>query len=116
MEFYTRLTLLAAGLQAPVFLVQREPLVTRLARGRVASNASRRTGQTFVTFLIRIVEVRAFGIARAFQFKITRLARYTLIGSRSGTRFTVGGTGATPAIVIFTQTRNVKLDRKFRFS
>lgn len=60
-----------------------------------------------MTFLIRIVKVRAFGMARAFQFKITRLARYTLIDSRSGTRFTVGGTGATSAIIIFIQMSSV---------
>jgi len=95
----TWLTLLTAGFQAPAFLVQRETLVAGVTHGQVASDATHGTVQTFVTFLVRVIEVRAFRMARAFEFKVTRLASYTLVGIWSGARFAFGIARATSRII-----------------
>lgn len=92
----TRLTLLAAGFQAPAFFVQREAFFARVTRRRVARHAARRTSQTFVTFLVRVIVVRAFAVTRAVQLEVTRLAGNTLVGVRSGTRFAFDVARAAP--------------------
>lgn len=92
----TRLTLLTAGFQAPAFLVQRETLVARVTRGRVAGDAARRTRQTLAAFLVWIIECWTFRMARAFEFEVTRFAGYTLVGVRSGARFAFSVARTTP--------------------
>lgn len=102
----TRLTLLAAGFQAPAFFVQRETFFARVTRRRVARHATRRTSQTFVTFLVRIIVVRAFAVTRAVQLEVTRLAGNTLVGVRPGTRFAFDVAGAAPKNQWFEQQEN----------
>lgn len=48
---------------------------------------------------MRIIEVWAFRMACAFEFKITRFASYTLVGVWSRTRLAFGIARATPVIV-----------------
>lgn len=92
---FTWLTLLAAGFQAPALVVQRETLVARVARSRVASDATRRTGQTLATFVVRVMEIRTNGMTSAFVLEVTRFAGYTLVGVGPGARFAFSVTSAT---------------------
>lgn len=102
-RFLTWLTLLTAVFQTSAFLVQREALVAGVTFGQIARYAAHGTLQTFVAFLVRVIKVRAFRMARAFEFEITRLASYTLVLIRSGTRLALSIARATPKMIFKTR-------------
>ncbi|KAE9539801.1 hypothetical protein AGLY_005053 [Aphis glycines] len=102
-RFLTWLTMLTAVFQTSAFLVQREALVAGVTFSQIARYAAHGTLQTFVAFLVRVIEVRAFRMARAFEFEITRLASYTLVLIRSGTRLALSIARATPKMIFKTR-------------
>lgn len=76
-------------------MVQREALVARKARSRVARDAISRTGQTLAAFVVRVMEIRTNGMTSAFEFEVIRFAGYALVGLGSGTRFAFGVASTT---------------------